>query len=36
MRARVEEGPWTGNFDAPPQKFTVLLLISFNFQHFLT
>ena len=30
------EGPLMGNFDVPPESFTVTLLIAFNFEHFLT
>ena len=29
------EGRGTMNFDIPPQSFTVILLITFDFQHFL-
>ena len=29
-------GRWTVNFDLPPQSFTVILLVTFDFQHFLT
>ena len=35
MRVGVEE-PGTVNFDIPPQSLTVILLITFDFQHFLT
>ena len=35
MVARVEE-PGTVNFDIPLRTFTVMLLINFDFQHFLT
>ena len=35
MEAGVE-GPGTVNFDLPPRSLTVILLITFNFQHFLT
>ena len=35
MRAEVE-GLGTVNFDIPPQSFTVILIITFDFQHFLT
>ena len=28
------EGPGTMNFDIPSQSFTVILLITFDFQHF--
>ena len=30
------EGPGTLNFDITPQSFTVMLLITFDFRHFLT
>ena len=30
------EGMGTVNFDIPPQGFAVILLITFDFQHFLT
>ena len=30
------EGPGTVNFDIPPQACGVILLITFDFQHFLT
>ena len=30
------EGPGTVNFDISPLDFTVILLITFNFQYFLT
>ena len=35
MEAGVE-GPGTVNFDLPSRSLTVILLITFNFQHFLT
>ena len=35
MRVEVE-GPGTVNFDIPPQSFTVIVLITFDLQHFLT
>ena len=35
MGAGVKE-PGTMNFDIPPQRFAVILLITFDFQHFLT
>ena len=35
MEARFE-GPGTVNFDIPPQSFTVILNINFEFPHFLT
>ena len=35
MKAGVE-GLGTVNFDIPPRGFTVILLITFDFQHFLT
>ena len=35
MRAGVE-GQGTVNFDIPPRSFIVILLIIFDFQHFLT
>ena len=30
------EGQGIVNFDIPPQSFTLTLLITFDFQHFLT
>ena len=30
------KGPGTLNFDITPRSFTVILLITFDFQHFLT
>ena len=30
------EGPVTANFDILPRDFTVILLITFDFQNFLT
>ena len=30
------EGPWVMNFDIPPRNFEMILLIAFDFQHFLT
>ena len=30
------ERPWTVNFDIIPRSFTVILLIIFDFEHFLT
>ena len=35
MGARVKK-PGTVNFDIPPRSFTVISLITFDFQHFLT
>ena len=35
MRGKVE-GSGTVNFDIPRRRFTVILLITFDFQHFLT
>ena len=35
MAAEVE-GPGTLNFDILPRNFTAILLITFDFQHFLT
>ena len=35
MGARVK-GPGIMNFDIPPRRFIVILLITFDFQHFLT
>ena len=30
------EGPGTVNLDIPPSSFTVILFITFDFQHFVT